>query len=66
MEPPLFGGFGGPGGGGDVGSYWIDDHTAHGCAPGVNLVQDGPGDPSSLTVGAGGGYGGIYCFALTP
>jgi hypothetical protein len=31
----------------------------------VNLVQSG-GPGSMTTVGAGGGYGGFYCFALTP
>ncbi|MBK7538013.1 MAG: hypothetical protein IPI49_22100 [Myxococcales bacterium] len=46
------------------GTHWIRAHTARGCSPGVNLVQDGPGTGTS--VGAGGGWGGIYCFALTP
>jgi hypothetical protein len=46
------------------GQHWIRAHTARGCSPGVNLVQDGPGTGTS--VGAGGGWGGIYCFALTP
>ncbi|MCA9538284.1 MAG: hypothetical protein KC620_05320 [Myxococcales bacterium] len=46
------------------GLQWIADHTAHGCAPGVNLIQNGPG--SGDCVGCGGGYGGFYCFALTP
>lgn len=46
------------------GQHWIRAHQVRGCAPGVNLVQDGPGVGD--TVGAGGGWGGIYCFALTP
>jgi hypothetical protein len=46
------------------GRNWMRAHPAHGCAAGVNLVQDGPGRGDS--VGAGGGYGGIYCFALEP
>ncbi|MDD9941852.1 MAG: hypothetical protein OXU20_12480 [Myxococcales bacterium] len=46
------------------GASWIAVHPASSCAAGVNLVQNGPGDRSS--VGAGGGWGGIYCFALTP
>ena len=46
------------------GMNWIRAHQVRGCAPGVNLVQDGPG--TGDTVGAGGGWGGIYCFALTP
>ena len=47
------------------GGQWISDHPAPGCAPGVNLVQNG-GGMGTTTVGGGGGYGGIYCFALTP
>ncbi|MBE7453670.1 MAG: hypothetical protein HS111_33850 [Kofleriaceae bacterium] len=46
------------------GQHWIRTHTARGCSPGVNLVQNGPGTGTS--VGAGGGWGGIYCFALEP
>ncbi len=40
--------------------------TESGCAPGVNLIETGPPSFKSNTVGSGGGYGGIYCFALTP
>lgn len=47
------------------GGNWISDHQVPGCAPGVNLSQTGPGD-GTASVGGGGGYGGIYCFALTP
>ena len=46
------------------GMHWIQAHRVRGCAPGVNLVQNGPG--TGDTVGAGGGWGGIYCFALQP
>ncbi len=46
------------------GANWIRAHQVRGCAPGVNLEQTGPGEGD--TVGAGGGWGGIYCFALTP
>jgi hypothetical protein len=46
------------------GQSWIQAHTAGGCAAGVNLVQNGAG--TGTTVGSGGGYGGIYCFALQP
>jgi hypothetical protein len=46
--------------------HWIAAHTASGCAPGVNLSQRGGGGRGESSVGAGGGYGGIYCFALTP
>ena len=54
-----------PGGGGrDDGSHWIQDHPLRGCAPGVNLVQNGAG--TGDCVGCNGGYGGFYCFALAP
>ncbi|MBK9033435.1 MAG: hypothetical protein IPL61_19570 [Myxococcales bacterium] len=46
------------------GMNWITAHRVRGCAPGVNLVQNGPG--TGDTVGAGGGWGAIYCFALAP
>lgn len=46
------------------GMNWITAHRLRGCAPGVNLVQNGPG--TGNTVGAGGGWGAIYCFALEP
>jgi hypothetical protein len=45
---------------------WIAEHNAGGCAPGVNLFGQGGPQQGDYTVGAGGGYGGIYCFALTP
>jgi hypothetical protein len=46
------------------GRHWIEVHIERSCAAGVNLVQNGPGNQSSI--GSGGGWGGIYCFALTP
>ena len=46
------------------GNHWIQAHRMRGCLPGVNLVQNGPG--TGNCVGCGGGWGGIYCFALTP
>ncbi|WP_437736462.1 hypothetical protein [Sorangium sp. So ce1335] len=58
------------GGGGGVGginmAHWISAHEAPGCAPSVNLVDAGGPAPGANGVGSGGGYGGIYCFALTP
>lgn len=58
---------GGPGGpGGDDMANWMSALDEAGCAPGVNLVDDGAAAPGTVTVGAGGGYGGFYCFALTP
>jgi hypothetical protein len=46
------------------GLHWIRAHLEPNCAAGVNLVQNGPGNGSSI--GAGGGWGGFYCFAATP
>ncbi len=46
------------------GQNWMQAHRMRGCAPGVNLIQNGPG--TGNCVGCGGGWGGIYCFALTP
>jgi hypothetical protein len=37
-----------------------------GCGAGVNSEETGPPRPGVLTVGTGGGYGAIYCFALKP
>ena len=59
-----------PGGGGGgnadpAGIHWIATHTVPGCAPGVQLEQLGGGEGTDY-VGGAGGYGGIYCFALTP
>ena len=52
-------------GGSQDAANWISAHTVPGCAPGVQLEQVGGGQ-ETVTVGGGGGYGGIYCFALTP
>ena len=59
---------GGPGGaGGDVDpANWISSLDESGCAPGINIVETGPPNEREVTVGSGGGYGGFYCFALTP
>lgn len=49
---------------GNNGRNWISDHTINGCEPGAD-VDGGAGAPSGdFRVGAGGGFGGIYCFAL--
>ena len=45
---------------------WTSSLIESGCAPGVSLIEMGPPDPRSHTVGSGGGYGGFYCFALIP
>ena len=57
------GGIGGPGGGIDG---WISSLDEAGCGAGVNIIESGPPNTSNPTVGSGGGYGGIYCFALSP
>jgi hypothetical protein len=46
------------------GVNWMSALAEGGCAPGVNLMHQG--GPNAPTVGSGGGYGGIYCFANTP
>lgn len=47
-----------------VGGHWMSDHTISGCEPGYD-VDGGFGAPmGDFRVGAGGGFGGIYCFAL--
>jgi hypothetical protein len=48
------------------GSHWMSTYDSPGCGKGISIVEDGPGKPNILTVGEGGGYGGFYCFALTP
>jgi hypothetical protein len=48
---------------------WIQAHTMNGCAPGVCLSQAGGGCGTACPtggIGCSGGYGGFYCFALTP
>jgi hypothetical protein len=46
------------------GRHWISEHTVNGCEPGVD-VNGGTAAPlGDFRVGAAGGYGGFYCFAL--
>lgn len=46
------------------GRHWIQEHTVNGCEPGAD-IDGGAGAPQGdFRVGAGGGYGGFYCFAL--
>lgn len=45
---------------------WISGQDEGGCAAGVAIGENGGSDPSNPIVGSGGGYGGIYCFALMP
>lgn len=51
---------------GTSGRSWIEAHEAAGCAAVVNLLDNGPGSRDCKGVGCGGGYGAIYCFALSP
>jgi hypothetical protein len=45
---------------------WISRLNENGCAPGYNLVQNSGGTGSGTgSVGDGGGYGAIYCLALS-
>jgi hypothetical protein len=48
------------------GMNWMSALREGGCAPGVNLQEMGGPQRGVYTVGTGGGYGGFYCFALTP
>jgi hypothetical protein len=45
------------------GRNWSAAHTVPGCAA---SVVSGEGNFNGNGVGDGGGYGGIYCFALVP
>ena len=47
-------------------AHWISGQDEGGCLAGVQFVDSGGSNPSVGTVGSGGGYGGFYCFALTP
>jgi hypothetical protein len=64
--PPTGGGAAGGGSVIDSMANWMSSLNEAGCAPGASLVEMGPPDSSNPTVGSGGGYGGIYCFALKP
>jgi hypothetical protein len=55
-----------PRGGGMQIDSWMSSLTESGCAPSVDLIEMGPPSNTANTVGNGGGYGGFYCFALTP
>ena len=46
------------------GRQWIQDHTVNGCEPGINIAGGGGAPMNNYTVGGGGGFGAIYCFAL--
>lgn len=65
--PRMGGGGGGGGPAGGSGNNWMSALNESGCAPGAFIIEMGPpGANGTKSVGDGGGYGGIYCFALTP
>jgi hypothetical protein len=45
---------------------WMSSLSEAGCGASVGIVEMGPPREDDPTVGSGGGYGGIYCFALSP
>jgi hypothetical protein len=45
---------------------WISGQDEGGCGAGVAVQENGASDPTMPFVGSGGGYGGIYCFAMVP
>jgi hypothetical protein len=58
---------GGPMGNTGSGESWMSALNEAGCAPGAFVIEAGPpGANGTKSVGDGGGYGAIYCFALTP
>jgi hypothetical protein len=48
------------------GTHWISGIDEAGCSAAISINGTGGAPPGSTGVGSGGGYGGIYCFALTP
>jgi hypothetical protein len=48
------------------GAHWISGIDEAGCAAAISITGTGGAPPGATGVGSGGGYGGIYCFALTP
>jgi hypothetical protein len=46
------------------GRHWISEHTVNGCEPGVDTNGGTSAPRGDFRVGAAGGYGGFYCFAL--
>jgi hypothetical protein len=67
MGGGMAGAGGGFGGGFGSGNNWMSALNESGGAPGAFIVEAGPpGANGTKSVGDGGGYGGIYCFAMTP
>jgi len=46
------------------GRHWIMEHTINGCEPGIDTDGSAGAPRDDFRVGAAGGYGGFYCFAL--
>jgi hypothetical protein len=48
--------------------HWFNGQIEGGCGAGATGIGsvNGGSDPSNPIVGSGGGYGGIYCFAMVP
>lgn len=46
------------------GRHWISEHTVNGCEPGIDVNGGTAAPRGDFRVGAAGGYGGFYCFAL--
>jgi hypothetical protein len=46
------------------GRHWISEHTVNGCEPGVDVDGGAAAPRDDFRVGAAGGYGGFYFFAL--
>lgn len=46
------------------GRHWISEHTVNGCEPGIDVNGGTSAPTGDFRVGAAGGYGGFYCFAL--
>ncbi len=43
------------------GASWISAHAGFGCGAGTNFIHD---TINSASIGGGGGYGALYCFAI--
>ena len=59
----------GTGGMADMGAMnsWVSYWSLPGCLAGYDLQEStGAGKVGDKRIGAGGGYGGFYCFALNP
>jgi hypothetical protein len=45
---------------------WISNFSLPGCEAGISLEETGGPLPGEKIIGSSGGYGGFYCFGLTP